>query len=198
MHKNNDTREEILRTASRLLQKRGYNGFSYGHIAEALGVKTAAVHYHFKTKEELGIALAERFREGWRAFRADYADAAPVARLEVLYALYGRLANKGRVCPLSVIHAELDAVPEPVVAAAKEVLDEILDWLEQALEDGQRDGTLDFEGSARDLALVLMATAQGSLHLVRTQGLDAFKASRKLMIRSLFLARPNDSASPLP
>jgi TetR/AcrR family transcriptional repressor of nem operon len=54
------TRVRILDAAERMLQVRGYNGFSYGDVAEELGITRAALHYHFKGKAELGQALIER------------------------------------------------------------------------------------------------------------------------------------------
>ncbi|MBV9920500.1 MAG: helix-turn-helix transcriptional regulator, partial [Pseudonocardia sp.] len=44
------TRVRILDTAERMLQVRGYNGFSYGDVAGELGITRAALHYHFKGK----------------------------------------------------------------------------------------------------------------------------------------------------
>ena len=49
-----DTASEILDVAERLVQVRGFNGFSYADIAEALEVTKASLHYHFPTKGDLG------------------------------------------------------------------------------------------------------------------------------------------------
>lgn len=189
MARETDTRDQILRTAGRLLQSRGYNGFSYAHISEALGIKPAAIHYHFRSKEDLGVALAERFRDGWAQLRERHAHDPATRRLEVLYDLYAHFAEKGRTCPIGVIHAEMDAVPEAVSRAAKEVIDELLAWLEQALEEGRSEGSLSFPGSPRELALVLVAGAQGSLQLARSQGPEAFEAARRRTIAALFPER---------
>jgi TetR/AcrR family transcriptional repressor of nem operon len=40
------TKVRILDAAERMLQVRGYNGFSYGDVAEELGITRAALHYH--------------------------------------------------------------------------------------------------------------------------------------------------------
>ena len=61
-----DTREEILNCAEELLQRRGYNAFSYQHIAVQLGIRNAAIHYHFPAKEDLGVALVQRYRQRFR------------------------------------------------------------------------------------------------------------------------------------
>src|SRR3989442_14712284 len=61
-----DTREEIFNSAEELWQRRGYNGFSYHHIAVQLGIRNAAIHYHFPSKENLGVALIQRYRNRFR------------------------------------------------------------------------------------------------------------------------------------
>lgn len=186
------TREEILRTAARLFQSRGYNGFSYAHIAEALGVRPAAIHYHFRGKADLGVAVAERFRTRWQRFRDASADASPKDRLRALHDMYLRLAERRLSCPIAVVHAELDAVPEAVREATVEVLDELVTWLEEALESGRAAGDFCFEGGARPRALVLLSLAQGSLQLARTQGLEVFHATRERLIADLVGGRRNE------
>ena len=59
MNQTGNTRECIIQTAHRLLLQRGINGFSYRDIAEPLGVKNAAIHYHFPSKMDLIKALIE-------------------------------------------------------------------------------------------------------------------------------------------
>src|SRR5215510_7639621 len=56
-----DTAQRILDIAERLVQTRGFNGFSYADIAGALAVTKASLHYHFPTKAELGKRLIERY-----------------------------------------------------------------------------------------------------------------------------------------
>lgn len=48
--------ERILDVAERLVQQRGFNGFSYRDVAAELGITTARLHYHFRGKGELGEA----------------------------------------------------------------------------------------------------------------------------------------------
>ena len=60
------TTSRILDVAERMLQVRGYNGFSYGDVAAELGITRAALHYHFKGKAELGQALIERYADPLR------------------------------------------------------------------------------------------------------------------------------------
>src|SRR3954452_1989467 len=74
-----DTATRILDVAERLVQIRGFNGFSYADIAAQLGITKASLHYHFAGKAELGDALVERyatrFAEALDAIDAQAGDA---------------------------------------------------------------------------------------------------------------------------
>ena len=54
--------EEIVESATRLVQERGVNGFSYGDLAKDLGVKAPSIHHHFRTKQDLLAEVARRYR----------------------------------------------------------------------------------------------------------------------------------------
>lgn len=49
-----DMREQILTSAQRLVQQRGFNGFSYADIADEVGIRKASLHHYFPTKTDLG------------------------------------------------------------------------------------------------------------------------------------------------
>ena len=55
------TAVRILDVAERLVQVRGFNGFSYADIAAELQITKAALHYHFASKAALGEALIARY-----------------------------------------------------------------------------------------------------------------------------------------
>ena len=57
-----DTASSVLDVAERLVQVRGYNGFSYADVAAELQLSKAALHYHFAGKAELGEALLSATR----------------------------------------------------------------------------------------------------------------------------------------
>ena len=66
-----DTASRILDVAERLVQTRGFNGFSYADIAAELKISKPSLHYHFPSKAALGEALigryAARFTEALQA-----------------------------------------------------------------------------------------------------------------------------------
>ena len=56
-------RPAILDVAERLVQVRGFNGFSYADIAAELQITKAALHYHFAGKADLGETLIARYAD---------------------------------------------------------------------------------------------------------------------------------------
>ena len=52
-----DTRNKILEAAFRVLSREGYENTSIKQIAEEAGVAQGLVHYHFKSKEQLVLAV---------------------------------------------------------------------------------------------------------------------------------------------
>src|ERR1700733_12322854 len=62
-HEANSTRERILDVALDLFVTQGYDGTSLREVAEQLGVTKAALYYHFKSKEDILLALHMRMHE---------------------------------------------------------------------------------------------------------------------------------------
>src|SRR6266705_6959101 len=59
-----DTRDKILQAAFTVLSRQGYENASIKEIAEEAGVAQGLVHYYFKSKQQLVLAvLAEVCRE---------------------------------------------------------------------------------------------------------------------------------------
>src|SRR5437870_3453798 len=95
-----DTSQRILDIAERLVQTRGFNGFSYADIAEAMHVTKASLHYHFRSKADLGRSLIERYEKNFLAALADIDHRSKDARekLRRYAAIYGEVLGDGRMC----------------------------------------------------------------------------------------------------
>ncbi len=182
-----DTRESILRTAARMLQLKGYNAFSFAHVAEVLDVKPAAIHYHFPTKTELGVALLQRYHLRYRQLIED-AEVMPVVdQLNGFFSIFERFAQDGRVCFEGVLEAEWNAVPKEMQQELFGIVEDVQGWLVPLIERGRKEGAFRFEGAARDKATQISATLQGALQIARLRGKSVFDASMRQMRRELGL-----------
>lgn len=171
-----NTREGILDTAVALIQERGYNAFSYHHVSDALGIKNAAVHYHFPSKADLGLAVVKRYHrqfDDWVAAQRDE-GAGPLALLRGYFLIPMRFVRDGgKVCPLGVLEAEYKAIPDPMRQAVRELDADIRRFLADVLEQGRHRGVFRFDGDAADKALVIVAALQGGLQIARAAGYKA-------------------------
>jgi TetR/AcrR family transcriptional regulator, transcriptional repressor for nem operon len=171
-----DTGEEILNAAEDLLQRRGYNAFSYHHIAVQLGVRNAAIHYHFPAKEDLGVALVKRYQERFRAW-SDKANGTACAwmRLQAYFQTYlDFLQADCKCCPGGVLGTEFHAIPETMREHARALARDIHDWLIRTLEAGREQKVLTFAGRAEDKAVEIGAALQGGLQIARLAGPERF------------------------
>ena len=165
-----DTRTRILDLAEELLLERGFNAFSYQHLAKELGVKTAAIHYHYPSKDDLGTAIVARQLRRLRKWRdlPRVANLLPAAQFEALVAVYDtHLGHERRVCLFGALAADFRTLPAPMQAELRTFNRELTEWLAQVLAVGRATGTLRFVGSPAAKAAQVLTTLVGALQVAR-------------------------------
>lgn len=160
-----DTRSQILDVAERLVQGRGFNGFSYADVARELGLTKPALHYHFAGKAELGEALISRYSERFTAALAEIdanVDEAP-AKLDAYANLYLDVLRHERMCLCGMLAAEYQTLPEAMTDTVIRFFDDNEAWLAGVLEQGRQDGTLQFVDAPTDAARMMIGVFEGAL-----------------------------------
>lgn len=167
-----DTSQRILDVAERLVQTRGFNGFSYADIAEALAVTKASLHYHFPSKADLGRRLIERYEKTFLAAlqAIDATGAPPRERLKRYGRIYADVLRDNRMCLCGMLASDYATLPKPMKDEVKHFFDENEKWLAAVLEEGRKAGNLGFKGPAVDLARVIVGTLEGAMMLARSYG----------------------------
>jgi TetR/AcrR family transcriptional repressor of nem operon len=168
----NDTATRILDIGERLVQVRGFNGFSYADVAAELDMTKAALHYHFPGKAELGRALIERYTERFAAALADIDARIPdaPAKLDAYAGLYADVLRDRRMCLCGMLAAEYQTLPDPMRDAVIAFIDANEAWVEQVLSDGRRDGTIALAGPASDAARLIVSGLEGAMLVARPYG----------------------------
>jgi TetR/AcrR family transcriptional repressor of nem operon len=193
-----DTRSRILDIAERLVQRRGFNGFSYADVASELGVSKASLHYHFAGKAELGEALIERYAARF-AEALDEIDGrggdAPV-KLDAYAALYADVLREKRMCLCGMLAADYDTLPKPMRDAVIRFFDDNEVWLTRVLGQGQKEGSLRLGGSAGEAAQALIGGLEGAMLVTRPYGdVARFQATAARLLTGLANAAPAERAS---
>ncbi|HKX55752.1 MAG TPA: TetR/AcrR family transcriptional regulator [Xanthomonadales bacterium] len=168
-----NTREQIMDRAYELMLQRGMNGFSYRDIAEPLGIKNAAIHYHFPNKMDLIKALIDETiqvtRRGTAEFMAYGGKARP--QLEGLFRYTLHQCECGRpICLAGSLAVAYDELPDDIKQASDRFIKDAQKWLTKVLAVGREQGEFSFVGEPAIKAFSIIASIQGARQLARVNG----------------------------
>jgi TetR/AcrR family transcriptional repressor of nem operon len=192
-----DTAAQVLDVAERLVQRKGFNGFSYADIAVELELTKAALHYHFASKADLGEALVARYAARFEVAldALDVAGADAPAKLEGYMNLYLDVLRNERMCLCGMLAAEFQTVPAPMRNAVVDFFDHNETWLAGVLEQGRDEGTMRFHGPPAERARMIVGALEGAMLVARTYGEVArFETAASQLVHELVI-RTADPAS---
>jgi TetR/AcrR family transcriptional repressor of nem operon len=183
-----DTAERILDVAEKLVQVRGFNGFSYADISEVLKIRKASLHHHFASKTDLGVALIDRYHAVFvdALGNIERDERAAPTRLARYAKIYADVLKKNRMCLCGMLAADFDTLPKPMRDRVRRFFDVNEVWLGQVLEAGRADKSLKFAGAPADVAAHLVSALEGAMLIARTHGGSArFETVSRQLLREL-------------
>jgi TetR/AcrR family transcriptional regulator, transcriptional repressor for nem operon len=175
----------ILDAAEALVQRRGFNGFSYADVAAELHVTKASIHYHFAGKADLGEALIMRYGERFGGALADIDERVTDEheKLGAYAELYAGVLAQDRMCLCGMLAAEYETLPGGMQRAVERFFADNQRWLEGVLEHGRERGTLAFQGSAADAAHLIVSGLEGAMLVARPfGGVERFRAAARALL----------------
>ena len=168
------TAERIVSEARNLIMTRGYNGFSYADIAEAVGIRKASIHHHFPAKSDLAKAVIEQTRAVIHAQTEMLAAAEPDAGEQLRgYAGYWERCiadNSAPFCVAGMLAAELPSLPDDLIASVRAYFAELTGWLARLLKLGVEQGNVTLTGTAEQEADAFMSAIYGAMLAARAFG----------------------------
>ena len=194
-----ETTSRILDVAERLVQLRGFNGFSYADVASELKITKASLHYHFPGKADLGRSLIERyssrFTEALDAIDQRERDA--MAKLEAYAKIYADVLTERRICLCGMLAAGYDTLPAPMQDAVIDFFDVNEVWLTRVLDRGVADGKLILSGSSAEAAQAIVSGLEGAMLIARPyRDVRRFDTAASRLLRSLVRPAPAPLTSP--
>lgn len=190
-------RQQILLVAEDLYVLRGYDGFSFAHIADAVQTTRANIHHHFGDKLQLMAELIEQFASNgelriahhWTGVGGSFAARlqAQVDDLRVFYNRFNRAEGARNVwSPLSRLRMDL-AVLGPLASQALHRVDLAYDrCLRQAVQDAIAAGELLPSTPVDDVSRMLRVTLLSCAPMTQDSGdfseIDKLFASMQRMI----------------
>lgn len=162
-------RKKIIDAAERLLQEKGYHGWSYSDVEKEVGIRKASIHYYFPKKEDLGLELIRHYR-----CKADAAVQSidreintPFEKLMALALQYGQVLTRGNAyCLAGMMTADLLTLPHMMKVELADFFHSQELWLKKTLDEGISKNGWSIADSQVESEL-LMASLQGFLLLSR-------------------------------
>jgi len=163
------TRDRILELGEELILTKGYNGFSYQDISTELGIKNAAIHYYFASKENLGTSIVktniQRFEEMIANMEALNFD--PIKKIETFIKIYIKSQRERKLCIVGALSTDIETLFPTTKAELTKIVDLIVHWLATVLVEGKGQDVFHFEEEANQRAFLILSSLVASLQLAR-------------------------------
>ncbi|MEK7344422.1 MAG: TetR/AcrR family transcriptional regulator [Pseudomonadota bacterium] len=158
--------ERIADAAQALVQQVGYNGFSFEHISQIVGMRKASIHHHFGSKVVLGVTVVRRYAAQFDgALRQIHVSikSAP-DRLKAYADLFETtFKNDHLLCVCGMLGAESKSLDPAVNAEVKKFFQLNLVWLSDVIQEGLANKTLRSEHEPKELAETLLSLLEGAM-----------------------------------
>ncbi len=165
--------ERIVDVAQGLIQRAGYNGFSYEDIAREVGIKKPSIHHHFPTKAELVAVVTQRYMHRFREalLRLEGRHARAPERLLAYADLFEQTYGAQRqLCLCGMLGAEADAIPAEVAHEVQQFFKANMTWLTDVIAQGQQQGSLRAGVDPAAQAQLLLCALEGAMVVGRAAG----------------------------
>ena len=171
MTSNVTKKEAILQTATVFFSEQGFRDTSMSEIAKVTGVADGTIFYHFKSKEELFLAVLQNFKEvilmECQNFLANNEFESGLDMVERMVSFYIDLADNMEERFL-LLHRHYPYKLAEENPTCRRYLEDIYncfaDLFETAIRKGQEDGSIG-NVSARKTALLIFTMVDGLVRL---------------------------------
>ena len=135
-----DSRQEILRTAARLFQQRGYDATSMNDVAAALKLSKGGLYHHFQSKDEILFEIMNHAMEitQQRVLDPVRGMADPEERLRALIRLHIEVVLSPRDREITVMLHENHPLPPALRKRINARKKDYIHFLENLMEEVQR------------------------------------------------------------
>jgi AcrR family transcriptional regulator len=146
-----DSRQEILRTAARLFQQRGYDATSMNDVAAALKLSKGGLYHHFQSKDEILFEIMNHAMEitEERVLAPVRGIADPKERLRALIRLHIEVVLSPRDREITVMLHENHPLPPALRKRINSRKKEYIHFVEGLIADVQKEAQKEVQKEAQ-------------------------------------------------
>jgi len=180
-----ETRMMILKTALKLIYRQGYQATSIDEIIASTAVTKGAFFYHFKNKEEMGLAMInELLYPGMVPYLKMTFSRTGNIRTDLFEMMKDLLNNKQRFiveygCPAVNLIDEMAPINSSFHKALLRIMNEWQTVIIKAVAKAQTEGQLNRSHDAKAIALYVIAGYSGARNMGKMFGVKAYSSFLK-------------------
>ena len=174
-----DTRSAILSVGQAIMGRKGYSAVGLAEILSEAGVPKGSFYHYFGSKDAFGEAMVAAYFEEYLAEMDEILSTPEASGADRLMHYFANWREnqaafdcQGR-CLAVKLGAEVSDLSEPMRLALKSGTSGIISRLESALKAALVDGSVKFDGDARDVAASLYNLWLGASVMVKIQRTQA-------------------------
>lgn len=161
--KTSGTKEKILKEGRSLLQKHGYNGFSFQDIANKINIKKPSLYDHFASKDELTISIIRNYSAMFDAWVPTLTALPPLQKVRKVFdVFYIFSCDKRKICPVMSLIADFQSLSKDVQKEMNAFVEKWLAWVEFQIKEGQLAGDIRNDMEAKTLASFVYSQGMGA------------------------------------
>jgi TetR/AcrR family transcriptional repressor of nem operon len=126
---------KILKLAQELIQKHGFNGFSYADLANIIGIRKASIHHYFPTKADLGISVIQLYRETFndKLNEIDANGGKFQEKIQAYAKLYEEVLRENRLCLCGMLASDIQTLPRSLQKEIQGFFTDNVKWIAKIL-----------------------------------------------------------------
>jgi TetR/AcrR family transcriptional regulator, transcriptional repressor for nem operon len=171
----NKSKEKILVCAKELFHEHGFQQTSVDEILKQSGVTKSNFYYHFKSKEELGLIILERFIAHYETEvllktlgNNSLQPAEKLSNFYITVKTYHRDLQKARGCPFGNLAIEMSGTNEHFREKLSAFFNSWERIIEACIKEGMSKGDFRSDLPAGVVAQLILSHLEGAIMMVKT------------------------------
>jgi AcrR family transcriptional regulator len=189
------SKAKIMDAAARLFVQKGYHGTSVATIAHATGLTAGALYRHFKSKEDLLLALIREFDAVYldrlgEELDSHREDSLGTLRHFLLFAARFAGRDPDLAILLAIVSAEFQGIRGEIGEELNRIYAKYARVIRRVIEDGKRENQFDQNLDTHSLAYMIIGLMEGAfLKFQHNPGIldsdDYMKTFQQVLIQGL-------------
>ncbi len=181
----NSTKLQIILLADELFRSKGYNAFSYSDISKPLGIKNAAIHYHFPNKRDLANQIVRFHIENFERFKDKIQHKEALSKIKFFLNLYASIYQSGRICVIGSGATDWNSLHDETKSLMSSFTENVIQWLTHTLEKGIENKTIKVLHSPHSEALSILTNIFAATQLSRITQSDHFSVIKQRILEQI-------------